>query len=72
MIELVRAWKVVWNYYLDEDKARAYTRQLDIKYSKGVAGSFEPKPTYLLRAEMSGKVKYFLLSELEANHEVIE
>lgn len=72
MIEMVRAWKVAWNYFLDEAKAQAYTRELDAKYSHGKPGSFEPKPTYLLKVEMNGKTGYLLLNQLESNHKVIE
>lgn len=71
-MDLLRAWKVAWNYFLDEDKARAYTRELDNKYSNGKPGSFEPKPTYLLRVNMNGKIGYLLLNQLEPNHKVVE
>lgn len=72
MIELVKAWKVGWKYFLDHAKAKAYADGLAQRYSKNRLDAFEPKPVPMARLDNGSKVIYMCLTPLEKNHSVIE
>ncbi len=71
-MELIKAYKVGFKYFLDEAKANRYADELARQYSKNRLDAFTPKVIPMAKLDNGSRVVYMLLKPLEEAHVIVE